>query len=423
MSAEDRIAHIKELNKARAKKYYEANKDKIAERRKAQRAQCREALGKAPRVVAKKAPEAVAEPVAEPIAPRIRVKRPVSAKKAPEPEPLPVEAPAPAPARLKVKRPMTAKRAEALKAQAKKSLTYDQAVAIISTTDTILADGTRETYKGHLKAVQFILNCEDLYTCFMDAPRTIKLIDGAKTTRKPIRDYALNSKKAFVQMILRLSDVLSIPLTPETKQEYTDAFDGLKLDSKAQTEGRIEEGKKEEVMTFEKYLPTVAETFGKGSTEYLIASLYSVHGFRDNLQLRIVKVPDSKGDNQLIVPAKQGEPYKILLTKYKTGNKYGPKTITLPDDISKLVKAYTTKNKKQLGGNLFGTEKLSRFISKFNKEMGLPITINKYREMLVAPVIDGMSSTERVQLAKKMGHAPATSAQYKQKKKILVPTS
>lgn len=408
--AEARIAHIKELNKARAKKYYEANKEKIAERRKAQRAECREALGKAPRVVATKAPEAVAEPVAEPIVPRLRVKRPVSAKKAPEPEPLPLEAPAPAP--LKVKRPMTVKQA-----QVKKSLTYDQAVAIINTPGTIVAEGTRTTYTGHLKAVQSILNCEDLYMCFMDAPRTIKLIDGAQTTRKPIRNYSLNSKKAFVQMILRLSDVLSIPLTPETKQEYTDAFDALKLDSKAQIDARIEEGKKEAVMTFEKYLPTVAETFGKGSTEYLIASLYSVHGFRDNLQLRIVRVPDSKGDNQLIVPAKQGEPYKILLTKYKTGNKYGPKTITIPDDISKLVRAYTTKNKKQLGGNLFGTDKLGGFISKFNKEMGLPITINKYREMLVAPVIDGMSSIERVQLAKKMGHAPATSAHYKQKKK------
>jgi hypothetical protein len=38
--------------------------------------------------------------------------------------------------------------------------------------------------------------------------------------------------------------------------------------------------------------------------------------------------------------------------------------------------------------------------------------------MLVSPVIDSLSSTERVELAKKMGHAPATSALYKQKKKV-----
>ena len=400
MSAEDRIQIIKDQNKARAKKYYEANKEAIAERRKAQRAECRKAMGK--------------EPAPAP-APAPAPKAPAVAKKAPAPEPVPVEAPAPQ--RMTVKRPITVAQAKA-KADAKsKKMNYEQAVEIIDSSDAIQSDASRVLYRNHLKTVYSMLECKDLITCFTDAEETIAKIDDAKQKRDPTKGYAINSKKSFVQLILKLSDVLSIPLSKETKQAYVDAFDALKLDSAKQTEVRIEEGKKEEQLTFADYLPQVAETFGENSTEYLVASLYSVHGFRDNLQLRIVKAPDAKGDNQLILPVKRGEPYKILLSQYKTGNKYGPKTITLPDDISKRIALYTAKNKKQLGGSLFGTDKLSGFISKFNKEMGLPVSINTYRQMLVSPVIDGMDSKERVELAKKMGHSVATSAHYKQKKK------
>jgi hypothetical protein len=401
MSAEDRIQIIKEQNKARARKYYEANKAVIAERRKEARQACHEALGKAPVV------EAKPEPVK---APRLRVKRPVVAKE----EAVEVEVKAP---RFRVKRPKTVEQAQKEAEVKAKQITYEQAVEIIATTDSILSDQSRTLYRNHLKTVKEILNCNDLVSCFQDAPENIKKLDNAKQKRDQTKGYSINSKKSYVQMILKLSDVLGIPLTAETKQQYVDAFDVLKLDSKKQTSERQEEGKKEEQLTYETYLPKVSEKYGQDSKENLIASLYSIHGFRDNLQLRIVKVPQDVKDNQLILPVKQGEPYKILLTKYKTNNKYGAKTITLPDSISKMVRVYLNKNKRKINDYLFGSEKLSGFISKFNKQMGLPITINTYREMHVSPVIDGMDSKERVDLARKMGHSVATSANYKQKKK------
>jgi hypothetical protein len=82
-----------------------------------------------------------------------------------------------------------------------------------------------------------------------------------------------------------------------------------------------------------------------------------------------------------------------------------------------LIRAYITKNKLKIDNFLLGPNKLTGFISKFNKELGLPVSINTYREMLVSPVIDTMTSQERVTLAKKMGHSPATSEHYKAKKK------
>ncbi len=392
MSDAERIARIKELNKARARKYYEANKEAIAERRKAKRAECRQALGKAPR----------------------------SAEKAPAPEPAPVAEPAPAPVpapRPRIKRPKTVKQAQREAEEKAKTLAYENAVKIIASSD-FPSEDSRKMYLHHLKTVKDILACDNLITCFQNAPEVIKALNDAKQKRDPTKGYSINSKKSYVQMILKLSDVLGIPLSAETKQDYVDAFDVLKLDSKEQTKARQEEAKesKEEPLTFQKYLPMVAEKYGTDSKEYLIASLYSINGFRDDLQLRLVRVPDDKGDNQLVV-ARPGHPYRILLNKYKTDAKYGIKTVTVPSEISKLIRSYITKNKLKIDSFLLGPNKLTGFISKFNREMGLPVSINTYREMLVSPVIGTMSSVERVQLAKKMGHSPATSEHYRAKKK------
>jgi hypothetical protein len=52
-----------------------------------------------------------------------------------------------------------------------------------------------------------------------------------------------------------------------------------------------------------------------------------------------------------------------------------------------------------------------------NKAMGLSLSINGLRELHVSPVIDKLSSAERVELAKRMGHSPATSEHYRRKTK------
>lgn len=383
--AEARLARIREMNNARAKKHYEANKEAIAERRKAQRAECRKAM-------ADKAP-------------------------APAPAPEPVPEPVPAP-RLRVKRPKTVAQAKR-EAEAKaKMMTPEQAIERINASEEFKSEESRKLYRNHLKAVVEILKCQDIISCFQDAPKVIQALDDAKQKRDQSKGYSINSKKAYVQAILRLSDILSIPLSAETKQQYVDAFDVLKLDSKKETKERQKEAQesKEEALTFAEYLPLVAEKFGKDSKEYLIASLYSVHGFRDNLQLRLVVLPDDKKDNQIYL-LKKGPIYNIVLNDYKTSDKYGRKVITLSRPLSAYIQLYKMKNNIQPGDYLFGKQKLSGFISAFNKKLGLPVSINTYREMLVSPVIGGMSSKERVELAKKMGHSPATSEHYKQKKK------
>ncbi len=440
MSDADRLAAKREANRIRQARYYEANKAKVAEQRKARRkainkelADCRgttpPAAPAAPAPQAPPAPKKLGrgtesvggritkvngrewKPIAVPPIVIPPVEEPVPARISPEERQRRIEA-----ARKSARGVKKGKG----KAKAPAKLTQEQALQIIETSDAFESDGSRKTYVGHLRTVQDLLGCEDLRTCFQDATQVIKQLEEARQKRDPSKTYSLNSKKAYVQAILKLSDVLGIELTPETKQQYVDAFDVLKLDSKKQTEQRVEEGKQEQGQpkTFDEYLPRVRDTFGTDSKEYLVASLYSIHGFRDNLKgLRTVREIDDKGDNQLIVPSSRDKPYRIYLARYKTGNKYGPKTIEVPPEIGKLIRAYTTQNKLKLGQPLLGSASLSGFVSGFNKQMGLPFTINSLRELHVAPVIDSLDSKGRVELAKKMGHAPATSEQYRKKKK------
>jgi hypothetical protein len=398
MSDSDKLAHIRELARIRAKRHYDANKKDIADKRKAQRAECRQALGKKPRALAPEPPAPESPAPAEPKK-RLRVKRPVLAPAPAEPK-----------KRLRVKRPVLAQ-------PLPKTLSYEEAVKIVEDTPEIKEDGSRKTYIGHLATLHRILQCADLITCFQDPSKVIQALDDAKTTRKPFGPYSLNSKKAYTQAVLRLSDLLSITLYKETEEAYNDAFQALKLDSREQTKARQETAKesKEEALTYETYLPKVKEHFGEDSKEYLVASLYSLHGFRDDLQLEITDKPDNN-KNHLIVP-KRGESYRIHLTHYKTAGKYGEKTIVLPSPIGQLVRAYIRRNGLKKGDYLLGDKPLSGFVSKFNKAMGLPVGINTLRELHVAPVIDGMSSVDRVQLAKKMSHSPATSEHYRTKKK------
>ena len=404
MSAEEKLQRIRDQNKARAKLYYETHKATIAERRKAQRAQCKQAIATV--AVMNKpepAPPAQPAPPSQPVARVLRVKRPVVAPAPPPPQKA-IAAP------LKIKRPVVAPLPP---------LHYDQALEIIATSPIIDSEGSRKTYAEHLTTLQWILKCDDFRSCFMDAQRTIDIIDHSPQKRNSNKTYSLNTKKAFLQAILKLSTVLSIPLTKAAKDLYRDSFEARKLDSKKQTDDRIEKGKEENQLTFEEYLPRVKEEYGEESKEYLIASLYTVSGFRDDLQLRITKSVDEESkENQLVLPKGSLGTYQIYLARYKTGKKYGPKRIDVPAPVSKQIKSYIQKNQLKEGDYLLGKSKLTGFISNMNQKMGLKkTTINTFREMMVNPVINQMSSIERVQLAKKMNHAPGTSERYRHKKK------
>lgn len=262
-----------------------------------------------------------------------------------------------------------------------------------------------------------IFNISDIFTAFKNSDEVLHTLDNTPQVSNPNKKYSTNSKYGFIQSILKLITEFKIPVSDKTKQKLADAYESIKLQSIDESNAKP----KEEVPTFDEYLKDVSAKYGADSKEYIIASLYSVSGFRDNLQLKLitdVKQADDKTVNYMLVPVRKKyqrtlDDASIILNVYKTSDKYHSDTINLNKAMSDNIKNYITTNNIQPGEYIFGDKSLSAFIIGFNKAMGKNISINTYRQMLVSEkYAEEMTSDDRVALAKTMKHSPGTSLKY-----------
>jgi hypothetical protein len=237
--------------------------------------------------------------------------------------------------------------------------------------------------------------------------RVIKKIDEAQ--KKFSEElYSINSKKLMLQTILKLIGVLDLKLPLKTTQQYLDKFNELKIASQIQTEDKQET---DVIMDFDEYLKQIKEHYGEVSKEYVIASLYSIFSFRDDLQLKIVGDIEEAIDDKINYLVLTTGKAKIVLNSYKTDTKYGQHIIQLPTKISNLVKKYVIENKHRAGDYLLGDGLLSKFISQMNNSIGLPITINNLRQMRISKNAS-RDPKKLLGLAKTACHSASTSKNY-----------
>lgn len=385
MSAQDRLDHIKALNKARSRKYYLENKDEIAKRRKAKRAGSKNAIVKVEQVEEKKEEQ-------------------VEEKK---------EEPVPVPKRIR-KKPTINKVNPLMEKKEEPQVSFDQAIEMID--KSIERPGSKKVYINNLKTLRDILKCEDFSNCLNDSKKVIQTIETAQKKKNPIGPYSLNTKKAIFQTILRVITILKLNLPKASVEEYTKHFKVYDVKSR---DDQKEKSKEDNYIQFEEYLPKVNEKFGEDSKEYIIANLYKEAGLRDNLkELEIMKdiPPESYNKNAIVVPSSKKQVLTIVLNEYKTDKKYGRGLFKVSKKLSDLIRSYITKNQLTYNQLLFGKKSLSKFITEFNKKIGLNISINGLRQMRINPRLDG-TAEERVQLADEMKHSPSTSQVYKRKLK------
>jgi hypothetical protein len=278
----------------------------------------------------------------------------------------------------------------------------------------------QDANKKHIsntKQLFHIFNISDIFTAFKNSDEVLHTLDNASQVSNPTKKYSTNSKYGFIQSILKLITEFKIPVSDKTKQKLADAYESIKL--QAVDESNTKE--KNDVPTFEEYLKEVSAKYGADSKEYIIASLYSVSGFRDNLQLKFItdiKEADDKTINYILVPVRKKyqrtlEDASIILNVYKTSDKYHSDTINLDKAMSDNIKNYITVNNIHKGEYIFGDKPLTTFIIRFNKAMGKNMGINTYRQMLVSEKFaEEMTYDDRVALAKKMKHSPGTSLKY-----------
>lgn len=355
-SAEQKLQRIKDQNKARSKKYYEAHKEVISQRRKENRIKINKIVEEAQ----PKLPPAVAK---------------------------------------------------------KKELRLQTVADVIKSLKEIDVDNDNKTNINNTKQLIHILDITDINKAFNDSKKVIQKIENATLKRDPTKFYTTNSKKGLYQTLLYLLDTFDIIIPEKSRNAYEDKHGIYKVQSHMDNE----EDKKEEVMSWNEYLDSVAEEYGKESKQYIIASLYKLSGFRDNLQLKIISNENESADNKInyiIVPGPitdKRKRYTLILNVYKTDKKYKSDTIKLTKELSNLIRKYMEANDIGYGQYLFGKSLLSGYISKFNQKLGLHITINKYRKMVVSNAHaenPNMTAEDRVKLAYKMKHAPQTTDHY-----------
>ena len=357
---EAKLLRIKQQNSVRAKRYYDAHKEVISQRRKDKRVEVKEVMQQA--------------------LPKLTV----------------VE-------------------------QKKEAIKLDSLSNVIKVLKDMKSGATNI---NNTKQIYDILDITDLSTAFNKPKTVIKKIEEATLKNDSSTLYAVNSKKGYYQTILCLIDQLHLSTPPEAKQIIKAQHDLLKMESNLQTE---EKKRTEVVMDFDEYLELVEEKYYAESKEYIIASLYKLSGFRDNLQLKIISketAETKKNDdiNYIIVPSDHGvfdkrKNLTVLLNVFKTDKKYKKDTIACTKALSVIIRKYMGENGLEEGDYLLGNRLLSGFISKFNKDMGLEVTINKLRQMRVSYIFNNneMDAKARVALAKEMKHAPATSVAYLRK--------
>lgn len=359
--AEQKLIKIKEQNKARAKKYYEAHKEEISQRRK-----------------------------------DIRKEKQIVPKQAvPEAQPVPKQA-------------------------QKEEVNTNSLANIVK----ILKEMNKPTDVNNTKQLYDILDIVDLKKAFDKPKIVLKKIEEATHKHDSSKIYKDNSKKSMIQTVLLLIDTFNLPTPAKAKEEYSNAHILYKVKSKMQSD---EKKRTEVVMDFDEYLQKIEDAHDAVSKEYILASLYKLSGFRDNLQLKIIykETPETIANtniNYIVVPSDRGQFTKrknlsVILNVFKTDKKYKKDVINVTKELSTIIRKYMGEYGLEEGDYLFGDKPLSRFISEFNKKLGFNVTINKLRQMRVSYTFENneMTAEERVKLAKEMKHSFNTSELYLRK--------
>ena len=305
------------------------------------------------------------------------------------------------------------KRSDVSTLPVREPLTLQKAVEGIQ--EKVESPNSQRIYINTLRTfMETIAKCTDLFECLSNSQQVIDYIESAKPKNSE-QVYSINSRKTFYQTILKLITILELPIPKNAVDAYKEKFEELKLESLDQTKERVASDDKK-IMSFEKYLTMVKEKFGEQSKEYIIAILYQLYGFRDDLQLKIVpKKPDNDDENYIVIPRLNIHKHYIVLNQFKTAKKNGQQIVDIPLPFARVIRAYAKEHGIGEGMYLFGDKSLSGFIKKFNEKLGLPITINTYRQMRVS---SALSSTEkpsakyRIKIAKEMNHSTMASERY-----------
>jgi hypothetical protein len=269
------------------------------------------------------------------------------------------------------------------------------------------------TFLRNLSSFIKFTSCDDLSKCLKKPKNVLNLLDNARMGKNGTGNlYAVNSKKSYIDSVLKAIDTLGIKVDKKPYTEYKARLGIMSSDEHAVKKAT------EKVEDINTYLTNVETKFGKSSKEYVLSRLYDEAPLRDDFHQLIIIQTENKADdkNKNYIKIPRAGLGRVIANDYKTAKKFGTIKIDLTIGLTNLIRQYMKDNDIGYGQGLFGDKKrLSAFVSTMNKSMGYKGGISLFRKMKISTLLDGERITDaklRQDLSNKMGHAPATQLQY-----------
>jgi hypothetical protein len=301
-AAEQRLTELKELNRARQKRYYDEHKETIKTQKKARRAEISRLLAQLPA--------------------------------APPPPPAPIAAPAPVVAK-----------------------NNNDILRIMDTTNYYENQRSRTTDKSNFKIVLRAIDNADFITALEHPQQLIQKVKAVKqsTPAHKGEPYALSAFQKMGSAMLNVIKFCNIKITKEQDKQIFNFFKTSKLNYEIeQFKNKTNLSKRATVKRYEKILERALTKYGKTSEQYLIAVLYKYAPIRNEYKEIILTKGTAdvvEKHNYIILPA-TGDA-TLYLDKFKTRKKHETIIYKFPAEATTLLRAYIKRQKVPYGNKLF----------------------------------------------------------------------
>ncbi len=294
----------------------------------------------------------------------------------------------------------------------KTEFTLTEVLGLISNDQSYTSDSTRKT---HISAMNRIFSIvESLKQLNKNYKTFVSTLENDK-------NYSTNTIKSTISSLLAIINNNDIKIiNSKNMKALVNLYNKYILMS---NDEQVVKNQNVSVPTWSKYLIKSERFFGKGSKQYLIASLYHALSVRDDFaNLIFVRMSDVDNDtskNYLAVTER--DDYYIVLNQYKTANSYKQIEFKLPLKVKRLVKTWLSNNGILFNQSVFKESSLSPFVTKMHRDLGYGDlgqgAINLFRKMSVSG-LEGSSYEEKVEKASSMAHGILTQQKYKRLLKV-----
>lgn len=263
-----------------------------------------------------------------------------------------------------------------------------------------LMEHTKKAYIGNIKRLIGAVGNDDILTLI----RTRKIRERIDAT-----NYSNNTKYGMIMTALTALNGMKIKLPKKIFNELKAYMDLLTREINNE---RTVKQATETVIKFKDYIKKVKDAYGDASKMFIIANLYDEITVRDDFQLQIVDKAPKKPTHNYLILNKQN--CRVLITKYKTANKYGNVSVLCSKKLSELLKKYIYENNLQIGDYLLGDGELSDYINYNNKNIGVNGAVSMFRQMKITELSNDpkITNEDMIELAGKMKHSPLIQLTY-----------